>query len=97
MQKGKILGVDYGLKAGWSCRYGSTGCCLPRETLKNDEHLIPTFADVCPSGFCCSLWFALKIDGTDTKQSIITREFAERFAKSGLRFYFKMKHIRLLS
>ena len=32
----------------------------------------------------------LKIDGTDTKQSIITREFAERFAKeSGLEILFQ--------
>lgn len=93
MQKGKILGVDYGLKrVGLAVTDPDRVVVFPRETLRNDEHLIPDLLQMCASEriFVVLFGLPLKVDGTDTKQSVITREFAGRFSKeSGLEILFQ--------
>lgn len=93
MLKGKILGVDYGLKrVGLAITDPEQVLVFPRETLRNDEDLATDLVKMCAEDSVMKVVFGLplKIDGGDTKQSLLTRKFAEKFAaESGLEVLFQ--------
>ncbi|MBU1992584.1 MAG: Holliday junction resolvase RuvX [Patescibacteria group bacterium] len=93
MQEGKLLGIDYGSKrVGLAITDPGQEIVFPRETLKNNEHLVPDLVKMCAEEGVLRVvvGLPLKIDGGDTNQSIITREFADKFVgESGLEVIFQ--------
>lgn len=93
MQKGRILAVDYGLKrVGVAITDPERLVVFPRETLKNNEYLVPDLLKICADERVLTVVIGvpLKIDGTETGQSKISRDFAEKLAKdSGLDVQFQ--------